>query len=83
MEPRVTSKYDAFRGLEPKVEIGDELDLKADEAFADVASMGLTMGLKELLSAYGKGMRTMEENLMNLMKLEGFAEKVAKNDESN
>lgn len=86
MEPRVTSKYEAVKhylDLEPpKSEIGEELDLKADEAFADDASMGMAMGLRELLDVYGSGMRTLEEDLRVLMKLEGFAEKVV-NDASD
>lgn len=87
MEPRVTAKYDAVKhylDLEPpKSEIGDELDLKADEAFADDASMSMAKGLRELLSVYGSGMSLIEENLKSFMKLEGFAEKVIKNDASN
>lgn len=53
MEPRITAKYDAvmhYIDLEPlKSEIGDGLDLKADEAFADDASIRITMGLERTL----------------------------------
>lgn len=53
MEPRITAKYDAvmhFLDLEPlKSEIGDGLDLKADEAFADDAFIRITMGLERTL----------------------------------
>lgn len=80
MEPRITSKYDAFKyclDLELKSEIGDKLDLKAGEEFADGQA---TMGLRSLFNAYSSGMSTLGENLM---KLEGFAEKVVKNDASN
>lgn len=80
MNPEKSTKdFDIFE-LEPKAEIGEGLDLEADEEFADGQT---TMGVRSLLNAYFGGMSTIEENLRSLMKLEDFAEKVVENDASN
>ena len=82
MEPKSEFVKHYF-DLEPKSEISEGLDLKADEAFADITSMGMATNLRRLLDVYGNGMMELENNLKAVMKLEGFADKLTENESSN